>query len=105
MRFLISCGKMAVLVAMLFWLAQRSFATDEIIPVTTTAELRQALKDAQPGQTIALADGLYQGAFEPPKTEQPSSRLRYRGRPPPFLKASRPAAAISFIWMGPTTGS
>lgn len=33
------------------------------IPVTTTAELDQALANAQPGQTIALADGVYEGGF------------------------------------------
>lgn len=42
---------------------QPAFATQSIIPVTTAAELEQALQAAQPGQTIQLADGIYADEF------------------------------------------
>ena len=40
------------------------FASVSIIEVSTAAELKQALEDVQPGQTIQLADGVYAAEFE-----------------------------------------
>lgn len=41
-----------------------TFAIQAVIPVTTADELKQALQDVQPGQTIQLADGVYADEFE-----------------------------------------
>ena len=63
MLLLTFLGRIGIIVLFLLLTLSQGIATDTTIPVTTAAELSQALATAQPGQTIVLADGLYQGGF------------------------------------------
>lgn len=63
MRVLVTCCWLGLLPIVLFSSAQRTLAVTTTISVDTAAKLHKALKNAQPGQTIVLADGVYQGNF------------------------------------------
>ena len=51
----------------------------ETIPVATAAELRRALADARPGQTIVLRPGIYQGNFTATTSGTPGAPISLCG--------------------------
>lgn len=60
-------------------------ATATTIPVTNAAELHTALANAQPGQTIVLADGLYQGEFVAARSGTALAPITIQGSPAAIL--------------------
>lgn len=86
MCFLTSCGRIGIFTLILFCLPQRVYATGATIPVSTAAELHQALKDAQPGQTIALADGIYRGEFTITQNGTQQQPITLQGSPAAILE-------------------
>lgn len=74
------------LVVMLFcWTGSFVTATGTTVPVATAAELEQALANAQPGQTIVLADGLYQGGFAVTQDGTAAQPITLQGSPAAIL--------------------
>jgi hypothetical protein len=63
MPSLTTLWRIAFIVALYFCIGSRTIAMDTIIPVNTATQLHEALANAQPGQTIMLADGVYTGEF------------------------------------------
>jgi Right handed beta helix region len=57
------------------------------IEVTTAAQLKTALADAQPGDTIHLADGTYTGNFKATTPATSSARITLTGSPKAVLTA------------------
>lgn len=63
-------------------------ATAATIPVTNADELHQALANAQPGQTIVLADGLYQGEFTATTDGTAGAPITLQGSPAAILQGA-----------------
>jgi nitrous oxidase accessory protein NosD len=58
------------------------------IPVSDTAQLKDALAAARPGDTIELADGTYRGGFVITASGTSNSRITLTGSPKAVLTAS-----------------
>ncbi|MGP3921744.1 right-handed parallel beta-helix repeat-containing protein [Streptomyces sp. 8N616] len=58
-----------------------------VIPVSTAAQLKDALAAAKPGDTIQLADGTYNGNFQTTATGSASSRITITGSSKAVLTA------------------
>ncbi|MFZ4664650.1 MAG: coagulation factor 5/8 type domain-containing protein [Caldilineaceae bacterium] len=63
MSSLTTLWRIGFVVILGFCLGSRAVAMDTVIPVSTATQLHEALANAQPGQTIMLADGVYTGEF------------------------------------------
>lgn len=66
-------------IALLMITTHPGLATQTIIQVSTADELKQALKDVQPGQTIKLADGIYTGNFVATRSGTASQPIYLQG--------------------------
>ncbi len=62
-----------------------------VIPVSTSAQLVTALASAQPGQTIALADGTYVGKFTASASGRATAPITLRGSRAAVLSAGGPS--------------
>ncbi|TGA88317.1 right-handed parallel beta-helix repeat-containing protein [Streptomyces sp. MZ04] len=62
-------------------------AAAEVIEVSTAAELKSALTDASPGDTIHLADGTYSGNFKTSTAASSGSRITLTGSSKAVLTA------------------
>ncbi|MYY83470.1 MULTISPECIES: right-handed parallel beta-helix repeat-containing protein [unclassified Streptomyces] len=67
--------------------ATASPAPARTIDVSTAAELKAALSDASPGDTIHLADGTYSGNFKTSVAASANSRITLTGSPRAVLRA------------------
>ncbi|ATL26969.1 hypothetical protein KY5_1951 [Streptomyces formicae] len=67
--------------------ATASPAPARTVEVSTAAELKSALADASPGDTIHLADGTYSGNFKTSVAASANSRVTMTGSPKAVLTA------------------
>ena len=82
--------RIGVVISLFYWTVSHSTtsfvaATAATIPVATAAELDQALATAQPGQTILLADGVYQGEFAVTQSGTAEQPITLQGSPATIL--------------------
>jgi len=71
-------------------------ATATTIPVTNAAELHQALANAQPGQTLVLASGVYAGEFTAANDGTALAPIILQGSPSTILQGAEPTGGYVF---------